>query len=65
MLVLKVRLFIAALLFFFIGIAFFSSSDEEIGTPFIILGAAALVVTETMRILTSRFPNQKTRAESE
>lgn len=44
MLVLKIILFIAALLFFFIGIAFFSSSDEEIGTPFIILGAAALVV---------------------
>lgn len=44
MIVLKVILFIAALLFFFIGITFFSSSDEEIGTPFIILGAAALVV---------------------
>ena len=42
MFVLKIILFIAALLFFFIGIAFFSSSDEEIGTPFIILGAAAL-----------------------
>lgn len=44
MFVLKIILFIAAVLFFFIGIALNSDSNEELGIPFTVLGVSALVI---------------------
>ena len=44
MFVLKIILFVAAVLFFFIGTTLKSDSNEELGIPFIILGLSAFII---------------------